>query len=103
VLPPQPPVPPALKVIPDFWLDNFFRAKILDTCLFPVSDQLYLVSGSNGIAPNTKLKYFAKEDPTTEFWTSWTQAWANQKKCSRCSIHGQVSALCPKESEKRGI
>ena len=63
---------------------------------FFISDQLYLVSGSNGIAPNTKLKYFAKEDPTTEFWTSWTQAWANQKKCSRCSIHGQVSALCPK-------
>ena len=38
---------------------------------------------------NFKLKYFAKEDPTTEFWTSWTQAWANQKRCSRCSIHGQ--------------
>ena len=51
--------------------------------------QLYLVTGSNGVPPFTKLKFFAKEVPTTEFWTSWTQAWANQKKCSRCSIHGQ--------------
>lgn len=52
-------------------------------------DQLYLVTGPSGVPPFTKLKYFAKEDPTTEFWTSWTQAWANQKRCSRCSIHGQ--------------
>ena len=57
------------------------------------NDQLYLVTGSTGISPHTKLKYFAKEDPTVEFWTSWTQAWANQKKCSRCSIHGQFDTV----------
>ena len=58
-----------------------------------IVNELYLVSGPSGIPPFTKLKYFAKEDPTTEFWTSWTQAWANQKRCSRCSIHGQFDSV----------
>ena len=58
-----------------------------------IANELYLVTGSNGIQPMQKLKYFAKEDPTTEFWTSWTQAWANQKRCSRCSIHGQFDTV----------
>ena len=58
-----------------------------------IVNDLYLVSGPSGIPPFTKLKYFAKEDPTTEFWTSWTQAWANQKRCSRCSIHGQFDSV----------
>ena len=58
-----------------------------------IANDLYLVTGPSGIPPMQKLKYFAKEDPTTEFWTSWTQAWANQKRCSRCSIHGQFDTV----------
>ena len=49
--------------------------------------ELFLVT-SHDIPPHTQLRYFAKEDPTTEFWTSWTRAWGGkQTRCSRCSIH----------------
>ena len=57
-----------------------------------MKSQIFLVT-TEEIGPNTKLKYFSKEDPTTEFWTSWTQAWANQKKCTRCSVHGQFESV----------
>ena len=57
-----------------------------------MKNQIYLVT-TEEIGPNTKLKYFSKEDPTTEFWTSWTQAWANQKRCTRCSVHGQFESV----------
>ena len=50
-------------------------------------NDIYVVSGPTGIPPNTKLKYYAKEDPSTEFWTSCTQAWSNKKHCPRCSSH----------------
>lgn len=70
--------------------DSAVNANVL---AISIEDELYLVCGAEGISPHTKLKYFAKEDPTTEFWTSWTQAWANQKRCSRCSIHGQFASV----------
>ena len=50
-------------------------------------NDIYVVSGPTGIPPNTKLKYYAKEDPSTEYWTSCTQAWSNKKNCPRCSSH----------------
>ena len=54
--------------------------------MISMDDKAYLVTGSNGVPGLTRLQFLSKEDPTTEFWTSWTQAWANQKRCSRCSI-----------------
>ena len=55
-------------------------------------DELFLVTRAD-VAGGTALSYFAKEDPTTEFWTCWTQAWANQRNCSRCSVHGQFETV----------
>ncbi|TRY63880.1 hypothetical protein TCAL_10346 [Tigriopus californicus] len=69
--------------------DSITEANVL---LISMKNSLYLVTNSD-LPPNTQLKYFSKEDPTTEFWTSWTQSWANQKVCSRCSIHGQFSSV----------
>ena len=51
-------------------------------------DELYMVT-TQEVAPHTQLKYFSKEDPTVEFWTSWTKQWGGkQRKCSRCSVGG---------------
>ena len=55
-------------------------------------DELFLVTRAD-VAGGAALSYFAKEDPTTEFWTCWTQAWANQRNCSRCSVHGQFETV----------
>ena len=57
-----------------------------------VKNELYLVTSAD-VGGGAPLSYFAKEDPTTEFWTSWTQAWANQRNCSRCSVHGQFETV----------
>lgn len=53
---------------------------------------VYLVT-TRELEPGTKLTFFSKEDPTVEFWTSWTQAWANQRRCTRCSVHGQFDSV----------
>ena len=48
--------------------------------------ELYMVT-TGEVPPHTQLKYFSKEDPTVEFWTSWTKQWGGkQRKCSRCSV-----------------
>ena len=70
--------------------DSALSANVL---AISIQDQMYLVSGAQGVSSGSRLQFFAKEDPTTEFWTSWTQAWANQKRCSRCSIHGQFETV----------
>ena len=57
-----------------------------------MKDELYLVTRAD-VCAGAPLSYFAKEDPTTEFWTCWTQAWANQRNCSRCSVHGQFETV----------
>jgi len=40
-------------------------------------DQLYLVTTAD-LGTGTELTFYSREDPTTEFWTSWTEAWCNQ-------------------------
>ena len=64
-------------------------------------DELYFVTTTD-LQPGTELvrgirerhffdslnfqTYFSQEDPTVEFWTSWTEAWSNQLRCGRCSV-----------------
>ena len=62
-------------------------------------DELYMVT-TQEVAPHTQLKYFSKEDPTVEFWTSWTKQWGGkQRKCSRCSVGGGGTATSGGELE----
>ena len=68
------------------------NASDADALLVSTSDQLFLVTVRD-VSPGSRLTYFAKEDPTVEFWTSWTQAWANQRRCTRCSVHGQFDSV----------
>ena len=56
------------------------------------NDKLYLLIKEN-IEANVELKFYNMEDPQTEFWTSWSQAWSNQLKCSRCSVNGQFNKV----------
>ena len=57
-----------------------------------IRDSLYLVT-TESLPAGARLRYFSKEDPQTEFWTTWTQAWANQRRCSRCSVQGQFETV----------
>ncbi|XP_023338214.1 zinc finger protein OZF [Eurytemora carolleeae] len=50
-----------------------------------IQDELYFVTVRD-LPPSTELTFYSREDPTVEFWTTWTEAWANQTRCIRCSI-----------------
>jgi len=50
-----------------------------------VQDELYFVT-TGDLSPGTQLTFYSQEDPTIEFWTSWTEAWSNQLKCTRCAV-----------------
>jgi len=54
-------------------------------CSIIFQDQLYLVTTMD-LDSGAELTFYSREDPTTEFWTSWTEAWCNQVRCARCAI-----------------